>query len=74
MYNKEEELIPLSRVLEDMSDDVGFVSHSARDYYYQHYATEEQRISMDREDRISSMIFYGILSILLVIIYFLWGI
>lgn len=52
-----EELVPIDQVIEDMyNPDGGPVSWAARDYYYEHYATEQERIKMDREDRIGSVI------------------
>jgi hypothetical protein len=46
------ELIPLERVLDDMSEDNGLVSAAARDYYRMHYATEKEAAAMLRHDRI----------------------
>ena len=36
--------------------DGGIVSMAARDYYYKNYATEEERIMMDIEDKFSNYI------------------
>jgi hypothetical protein len=44
-------MIPVEQVLDDWFSDNCIVSRAARDYYYAHYATAEQRVSMDREDR-----------------------
>lgn len=68
-----EELIPIEQVLDDMYSDSA-VSLSARDYYYMYYATEAEKIEMDREDKICfvvSFIFYifMLVGLLAVIIY-----
>jgi len=47
-----EDKVPLEQVLKDMYEDSG-VETAARAYYYQHYATPEERIKMDREDWIT---------------------
>ena len=52
------ELVPVDQVLDDMYSDTSGVSSAARDYYYIHYATEEQRQQMDREDRLVSISMY----------------
>ena len=36
--------------------DGGLVALAARDYYYQNYANEEERKSMDREDKIQTAV------------------
>ena len=54
--NDEEELIPVEKVLDDMYDDLGIVSWAARDYYYNHYASDEERKDMDSEDKINEVI------------------
>ena len=46
------DLIPIERVLDDMCSDTSGVSSEARDYYRMNYATEEEKIEMDKEDRI----------------------
>ena len=46
------DLIPIERVLDDMCSDISGVSSAARDYYRMNYATEEEKIEMDKEDRI----------------------
>lgn len=52
-----EEKIPLNKVLDDMyNPDGGQVSMAARDYYYTNYATEEEKILMDREDKITRLL------------------
>lgn len=64
-----EELIPVEKVLADMYDDLGIVSWSARDYYYEHYATDEERREMDMEDKIGTILGYiglGILAIFII--------
>ena len=51
------EPVPIQKVLEDMYDpDGGLVALAARDYYYQNYADEEERKSMDREDKIQTAV------------------
>ena len=47
---KEEKLIPVEQVLNDMYRD-GHAHSPARDYYYQHYATREEQEMMQREDK-----------------------
>lgn len=56
MDNNKEELVPLDRVLKDMYDDYSPVQTAARDYYYKHYATPEERVKMDHEDKITSIV------------------
>ena len=46
------DLIPIERVLDDMCSDTSGVSSAARDYYRMNYATEKEKIEMDKEDRI----------------------
>ena len=36
--------------------DGGLVALAARDYYYQNYANEKERKSMDREDKIQTAV------------------
>ena len=48
----EKDLIPIERVLDDMCSDTSGVSSAARDYYRMNYATDEEKIEMDKEDRI----------------------
>lgn len=51
-----EEKIPVDKVLDDMyNPNGGMVSHAARDYYYQNYATDEEKAEMDREDEIANV-------------------
>lgn len=50
---KDSELVPLQQVFDDMyNPDGGLLSMAARDYYYHHYATADERKKMDREDKI----------------------
>lgn len=58
MSEDNEELVPISQVLDDMYADKGIVSLAARDYYYLHYADDEQREQMDREEKIQTIIAY----------------
>lgn len=52
-YLGEPELIPIQQVLCDMSNpDGGIAACAARDYYYQHYATDKERKTMDRHDKL----------------------
>ena len=44
-------LVPIEQVLDDMYQDKGIVSKAARDYYKVHYATKEERIDMDKQER-----------------------
>lgn len=53
---REDDLVPVDRVLDDMYNDYSPVQTAARDYYYQHYATPEERKRMDRENKISSIV------------------
>lgn len=49
--------VPVQKVLEDMyNPDGGLIALAARDYYYQNYANEEERKSMDREDKIQTAV------------------
>lgn len=51
------EPVPVQKVLEDMyNPDGGLVALAARDYYYQNYANEKERKSMDREDKIQTAV------------------
>lgn len=51
---KDVNIIPVERVLDDMYSDISGVSLAARDYYRMNYATEEEKIEMDEEDRIAN--------------------
>lgn len=65
-----ERLIPKEVVLADMYTGDGIVSSAARDYYRLHYATDDERTAMDRQDKLTSvgaMMIYGILVVLLAI-------
>lgn len=69
-YKQREDLIPIEEVLEDMKLGGGIVSEAAKDYYRIHYATEEEKRLMDREDRlntIKAMSVYAIMIVLLII-------
>lgn len=47
-----EEKIPLEQVLDDMyNPNGGMASQAARDYYYNNYATDEEKQKIDAEDR-----------------------
>lgn len=64
-----ENLIPIEEVLEDIKLGDGLVSESARAYYRIHYATEEEKRAMDRQEKlstISAFLFYLILIALVV--------
>lgn len=50
-----DDLIPLEQVLDDMYQDKGIVSMAARDYYRLHYATEEEKRAMDRQDKLTTI-------------------
>lgn len=66
-----DELIPLEKVLDDMyNPDGGIASMSAKDYYYQHYASEEEIKKHQRNEFIIDIIVRIILSIILSIIVF----
>lgn len=52
----EDGLIRKDIVIEDMYNDDSSAQSGARSYYYIHYATEEERKRMDRED-----LFYNII-------------
>ena len=58
MNDEKEELIPVSQVLDDWYADKGIVSQAARDYYYLHYADDNERKRMDKEERVQTMIAY----------------
>lgn len=63
--------IPVEKVIDDMyNPDGGMVSLSARDYYYENYATKEEKKIMDEHDRIhrNLLVMLGILLIALVLI------
>lgn len=56
-YYDEPELVPVQKVLDDMyNPDGGLASLAARDYYYQNYASEEERKRMDREDKVRTAV------------------
>ena len=52
----EKKLILLERVIDDMYQDKGMVSLAARDYYYENYATEEEKRKMDIKDKIQTIV------------------
>lgn len=59
-----EELIPIERVLDDMYSEKSIVALSARDYYYVHYATNNEKRSMDREDKVVTIIGWFLFSLI----------
>ncbi|MDE7347144.1 MAG: hypothetical protein K2N48_10465 [Muribaculaceae bacterium] len=62
---KTDDLIPLNQVLSDMSNpDGGMAACAARSYYYEHYATDEQKAKMDKDER-RNTILIAVFSILL---------
>ena len=66
---QKEDLIPKEVVLEDVELDDGIVSSGARAYYRTHYATEEEKRAMDKQDKldtIGAVLFYLILIALVV--------
>lgn len=52
---KEEKMIPLEQVLQDMQYGSG-VESAAEDYYYLHYATDEEKAEIDRRRKIESVV------------------
>ena len=54
--NNEDEEVKKLQCIECMYSENGIVSSAARDYYYNNYATEEEREKMDREDRMYDII------------------
>lgn len=59
------ELVPLQQVLDDMyNPDGGYAAMAARDYYYQHYATADEKKKMNREDKIK--MFFAVIFLVLV--------
>jgi len=56
MNDEKEELIPVLQVLDDWYADKGIVSWAARDYYYLHYADDNERQHMDKEERLQTII------------------
>ncbi len=52
---KPENLIPLEQVLQDMQYGSGIES-AAEDYYYLHYATDEEKAEINRRRKIESVI------------------
>jgi len=53
--NKKEELIPIDQVIEDMFSD-GYIAWVAREYYYSNYASERERLQMDKENKIRTIL------------------
>lgn len=52
-YLGEPELVPRQQVLCDMNNpDGGYAAMAAKDYYYEHYATDKERKAMDRWDNL----------------------
>lgn len=48
----EDVIIPVEKVLDDMyNPDGGLVAMAARDYYYTYYATPDQKVKMDKEEK-----------------------
>lgn len=58
MNDEKEELIPVLQVLDDWYADKGIVSWAARDYYYLHYADDNKRKRMDKDEKIQTIIAY----------------
>lgn len=62
----EDELIPVLNVLNDMYDPNGGIgADAARSYYYEHYASPEERKQMDAEDRRMQIIATAIMTIVI---------
>lgn len=68
MEYEDEELVPLTQVLDDMYSDKGVVSLAARSYYYNHYATDEEKEKMDAEDRRLEILSYVITGMMVIMI------
>ena len=61
----EDKKVPLEQVLDDMYNNSG-VQYEARQYYYKHYATDEERQMMDKEDSFNTK--FGITMIAFIVI------
>lgn len=70
MKSKNEELVPIEKVIDDMYQDKGLVSLAARDYYYLNYATELEKAEMDFEDKIQNIISICLFSCVLIMFIF----
>ena len=51
-----EELIPIEKVLDDMYSDKSCVAGAARNYYKEHYASEEEIKSLEKEERLELLV------------------
>lgn len=71
-YDEVDSLIPLEQVLDDMYADRGPATWAAKSYYYENYASEKERIKMDREERLGLIFGCGFISlpIVLLLLYF----
>jgi len=54
--NDNEYKIPLENVLEDMYNKYSPTQFQSRKYYYEYYATDEERVEMDLENLISTIV------------------
>ena len=61
-----EDLIPLEEVIEDMQWGSG-VESAARDYFYTHYCTPEQRAQLEQEDRIENLVIGAFIVLIIVL-------
>jgi len=50
MKSNKDDLVPKSRVIDDMNSDNG-MAEAARDYYKSYYASPEELKQMEREDK-----------------------
>ncbi len=58
LKEKDSELVPLQQVLDDMYDpNGGYASMAARDYYYQFYATADEKKKMDQDGKLQTALF-----------------
>lgn len=64
-----EEKVPKDRVLDDMyNPNGGMPSIAARDYYYENYATDEEKAEMDAEDKKHEKILFAIVMVFCAIV------
>lgn len=52
---KNENHVPIEKVIDDMYSD-GVISSAARDYYYIHYASKEEKETIDFEKKLEKII------------------
>lgn len=71
MTDNQDELVPVDEVLNDMEHEDGMVAAAATDYFYMHYADDEQREQHYKAERGRERIF-NVISFALAVAFAVW--